>query len=126
MELKHLIAFEKWTCLLAVVVLACGLVFCDRHAALSLSLGAGLMSLNAWSIRHIAERFGSALKARPGIGMLLFNIKMGLLVAICWVLINHVHVDPKFFTIGISVLPVAIVIVAIQHGLRREDNNSNG
>lgn len=122
MELKHLIAFEKWTCLLAVVVLACGLIFCDRHAALSLSLGAGLMSLNAWSIRQIGERFGAALRARPGVGMLLFNIKMGLLIAICYVLITHLGIDPKFFTIGISVLPVAIVIVALQHGLRREDN----
>jgi hypothetical protein len=123
-ELKHLIAFEKWTCLLAVIVLASGIVFLDRHAALSLSLGAGMMAANAWSIRTIAEKYGLALRARPGFAMLLFNLKMGAIVALCWVLINYVHVDPKWFAIGISVLPVAILIVGIEHGLRREDTTN--
>ena len=124
MELKHLIAFEKWTCLLAVIVLASGIVFLDRHAALSLSLGAGMMAVNSWSIRTIAERYGLALRARPGFAMLLFNLKMGAMVALCWILINYVHVDPKWFAIGISVLPVAILIVGIEHGLRREDTKN--
>ncbi len=124
MELKHLIAFEKWTCLLAVIVLASGIVFLDRHAALSLSLGAGLMAANSWSIRTIAERYGLALRARPGFAMLLFNLKMGAIVALCWILINYVHVDPKWFAIGISVLPAAILIVGIEHGLRREDSTN--
>jgi hypothetical protein len=123
-ELKHLIAFEKWTCLLAVLVLAFGLAFLSRHAALSLSLGAGMMALNAWAIRHISERYGLALKARPGFAMLLFNIKMGAIVALCWCLIRYAHIDPLAFVIGISVLPVAILIVGLSHGLRRtEDTN---
>jgi hypothetical protein len=123
-ELKHLIALEKWTCLLAVLFLACGILFLDRHAALSLSLGAGLMAANSWSIRTIAERYGLALRARPGFGMLLFNLKMGVIVALCWILITYVHVDPKWFSIGISVLPLAILIVGIEHGLRREDTTN--
>jgi energy-converting hydrogenase Eha subunit B len=123
-ELKHLIAFEKWTCLLAVLALASGILFLDRHAALSLSLGAGMMAANSWSIRTIAEKYGLALRARPGFAMLLFNLKMGAIVALCWVLINYVHVDPKWFAIGISVLPAAIVIVGIEHGLRREDSTN--
>jgi len=123
-ELKHLIAVEKWTALLALIVLVAGIVLLDRHAALSISLGAGLMAGNAWAIRHIAERFGLALKARPGVAMILFNIKMALLIGICWVLIRYVHVDPLTFTVGISVLPVAIVIVGVRHGLRgHEDTN---
>lgn len=125
MELKHLIAFEKWTCLMAVVFVLGGILLLDRHGALSLSLGAGMMALNAWFIRHIAERYGLALRARPGFAMLLFNLKMGALVALCWILINHVHVDPKLFAIGISVLPLAIVVVAIEHGLRRQDKDTN-
>ena len=124
MELKHLIALEKWTCLLAVLALASGILLLHRHAALSLSLGAGLMAGNAWSIRAIAERYGLALRARPGFAILLFNLKMGAIVALCWILINHVHVDPKWFAIGISVLPVAIVIVGIEHGLRHEDSTN--
>jgi hypothetical protein len=123
-ELKHLIAFEKWTCLLAVIALASGILLLDRHAALSLSLGAGMMAANSWSIRTIAEKYGLALRARPGFAMLLFNLKMGAIVALCWILINYVHVDPKWFAIGISVLPVAIVIVGIEHGLRREDSTN--
>jgi mannitol-specific phosphotransferase system IIBC component len=123
-ELKHLIAFEKWTCLLAVIVLAFGLLFLPRHAALSLSLGAGMMALNAWAIRHISERYGLALRARPGFAMLLLNIKMGVIIALCWCLIRYAHIDPLAFVIGISVLPVAIVIVGLSHGLRRpEDTN---
>jgi hypothetical protein len=123
-ELKHLIAVEKWTCLLAVIVLAVGILLLGRHAALSLSLGAGLMAVNAWAIRHIAERFGLALRARPGVAMVLFNMKMGVVIALCWILIRYVHVDPLFFVIGVSVLPVAIVIVGLSHGLRRpEDTN---
>jgi ATP synthase I subunit len=123
-ELKHLISVEKWAALLALAALAVGLVFLDRHTALSLSLGAGLMAGNAWSIRHIAERFGPALRARPGVAMILFNIKMALVVAICFCLIRYAHVEPVAFVIGISVLPVAIVIVGISHGLRGpEDTN---
>lgn len=124
MELKHLIAFEKWTCLLAVLAVASGTIFLDRHAAFSLSLGAGMMALNSWSIRRIAERHGLALRARPGFAMLLFNLKMGAIVALCWILINYVHVDPKWFSIGITVLPLGILIVGIEHGLRREDTTN--
>jgi len=123
-ELKHLIAIEKWTALLALVVMAVGLLLLGRHAALGLSLGAGMMALNAWFIRHIAQRFGLAIKARPGVAMLLFNLKMGALIALCFVLIRYLHVDPLTFVIGISVLPVAIVIVGLSHALRRpEDTN---
>jgi hypothetical protein len=123
-ELKHLISMEKWTALLALVVMAVGLLLLDRHAALGLSLGAGLMALNASVIRFIAQRFGAALKARPGAALFLFNIKMGLVIALCFVMIRIFHVDPLTFVIGISVLPVAIVLVGISHALRRpEDTN---
>jgi hypothetical protein len=124
LELKHLIAVEKWTALLALVLLAVGILLLNRHAALGLSLGAGLMAVNAWAIRHIAQKYGLAMKARPGVAMLLFNLKMGLIIALCWVLIRYLHIDPLTFVIGISVLPVAIVIVGLSHALRRpEDTN---
>lgn len=124
MELKHLIAMEKWTALLALVVLTIGLLLLDRHRALGLSLGAGLMAINAWAIRQLAERFGNVLKGRPGAAILLFNIKMGVVIALCFVLIRVFGVDPLTFVIGISVLPVAIVAVGVSHALRRsEDTN---
>ncbi len=118
MGLKHLIAVEKWTCLLAAIVLAVGLVTLSRHAAFSLAVGAALTTLNAISMRRIAERLGRVLNAKPGLTVLLFNVKMGLIIALVFVAIHWLRVDALPLLIGISVMPVAIVIVAIQHALK--------
>jgi hypothetical protein len=115
--LKHLIAVEKWTCLLAAIVLAVGLVTLPRHAAFSLAVGAGLTTLNAVAIRRIAERMGAMLNARPGLLVFLFNVKLFVVIALVFAAIKWLHVDAAPLLVGISVLPVAIVIVAIQHAL---------
>lgn len=119
MEVKHLIAVEKWTCILAAVVLAFGLCALSRHAAFSLAIGAALTVGNAVSIRRIAQRMGAVLSAKPGLTVLLFNLKMGLLIGLVFAAIRWLHVEPLPLLVGLSLLPVAIVIVAIQHSLAR-------
>jgi hypothetical protein len=115
--LKHLIAIEKWTCLLGVVLLAGGMLFLSRHAAFSLSVGAALTALNAVAIRRIAQKLGAVLQARPGLTILLFNLKMGVLVVLIFLALRFLHLDAVPFLVGISTLPAAIVIVFLRHAL---------
>lgn len=125
MGLKHLIAVEKWTCLLAAIVLAVGLVTLSRHAAFSLSVGAALATLNAISVRRLSQRLGAVLTAKPGLTVLLFNLKMGLIIGLVFAAIRWLHVDVMPFLVGISLMPAAIVVVAIQHSLKPADAASD-
>src|SRR4030095_4462517 len=116
METKHLIAVERWTLALAAIVVGVGLIFLGRHAAFGVTLGAGLMVLNAVVLRRIGARAFRTFK-RPGAAILLFNLKMAVLLALVFVILRFLHVDPVAFVVGISVFPVAIMIVALKHML---------
>lgn len=117
MGLKHLIAIEKWTCLLGLVLLGGAMLLLSRHAAFSLAVGAALTALNAAVIRRVAEKLGALLQARPALTILLFNIKMGVLIVLIFLALRFLHLDALPFIVGISTLPAAIVIVVIQHAL---------
>ncbi len=123
METKHLIAIERWTLILAAVVVAAGLLVLGRHAAFGVTMGAGLMALNAVVLRRIGARAFRTFK-RPGAAILLFNLKMAALLALVYVILRYLHVDPIAFIVGISVFPVAIVIVAIRHMLSQPTEQS--
>jgi hypothetical protein len=127
MDVKHLIAVEKWTLALAAVVIGAAILVLGRRAALGASLGAGLMALNAYALRRIGQRAFKTFK-KPGAAVLLFNLKMGVLIALVWAAISWLHVDPIAFVVGISIFPVAIVIVALRHALGQptEDGTTHG
>ena len=118
MDTKHLHAVEKTTLLLAAVVTAVAILALDRRKAFGVIVGAGLMALNASALRRIADRM--KIVRRPGATILLFNLKMALLIALVFAVIHFLHVDAVALVIGISILPVAIVIVAIRHALGPE------
>jgi hypothetical protein len=118
--IKHLIAIEKWTCLLSAVVLVGGMLLCGRHAAFSVAIGAGLMSANAFIIRRTAQKLGAVLQKKPSLTVLLFNLKLGVLIAMVFAAFRFLHVEPIAFIVGISVMPLAIMIVAVQQSLVRE------
>jgi hypothetical protein len=118
--LKHLIAVEKWTYLLAAVALAGGLLLLPLHAAFSLAVGAALTTLNAVAIRQVGQRIGAVLKQRPVLTIVLFNLKLGVLIALIWMVMRYLHVQPVPFLIGISMLPLAILIVGVQHSRHPE------
>jgi hypothetical protein len=123
MNAKHLIAVEKWTLAFAAVLIAFGLLALNRRAAFGLSLGAGLMALNAWALRRIGVRAFRTFK-KPGAAVLLLNLKMALLIAIVFVIVRYLPVDPIAFVVGISIFPAAVVAVAIHHALRAPEEIS--
>jgi hypothetical protein len=122
MDVKHLISLEKWTLILAGGVIAVGMLLLGRGAAFGVTLGAGLMAANAYALRRIGERAFATFK-QPKAVLLLFNVKMAVLIAAIFLVVRYLHVDPLAFVIGISVLPVAIVIVAIEHSLRPQGDS---
>jgi hypothetical protein len=105
------------TTLLAALLLVGGLVLLPRQYSFSLAVGAGLMVVNAWVMRRVAAAVGPALAVRPGLILVLFNFKLLILAALIFIALRFLHVAPVPFVIGISVLPVAILIVAIRHQL---------
>ena len=123
MGLKHLIAIEKWTCLLSAVFLAVGMLLLGRHAAFSIALGAGMMTANAVLLRRIAQKLGTVLQQKPSLTVLLFNLKLGVLGLLSFIALKYLHVDAIAFIVGISVMPLAIMIVALQSNLARHDDH---
>ena len=119
MGLKHLIAIEKWTCLLALVALGGAMLLVGRHAAFSIAVGAGMMTLNAVAIRRVAQRLGVVLQKKPSLTVMLFNFKLVILIGLVFCALRYLHVEPIPFIVGISVLPFAIMIVAVQSSLDR-------
>jgi hypothetical protein len=125
MDLKHLIAVEKWTCVLGALVVLASTLLLGRHAAFAVSMGAGLMVLNAYALRRIGLRVFRTFK-RPSAAILLFNLKMLLLVALVFAVVHYLNVDPIAFIVGVSILPLAIVIVAVEHALRGQAGGDGG
>ena len=123
MGLKHLIAIEKWTCLLSAVFLLGGMLLLGRHAAFSIALGAGMMTANAVILRRVAQKLGTVLQQKPSFTVLLFNLKLGVLGLLSFVALKYLHVDAIAFIVGISVMPLAIMIVALQSNLARHDDH---
>jgi hypothetical protein len=121
MNIKHLIAVEKWTLVLSALLVAVAVLVLGRRAAFGISIGAGLMSLNAYALRRIGQRAFKTFK-RPNVAILLLNVKMGILIALVWAIIHYLRVDPVAFIVGISVFPVAMVVTAVRHALRKESD----
>ncbi len=116
METRHLQAVEKWTLILAALLVGISMIFFSRKIAFSLSMGAGLMALNAYSLRRIGQRAFRTFQ-KPGAAVLLFNLKMAVLIGIIYVMVRYLHVEPLSFIIGISIFPLAILAVGLSHTL---------
>lgn len=123
MGMKHLIAIEKWTCLLSAVLLLGGMVLLGRHAAFSIALGAGMMTANAVMLRRVAQKLGTVLQQKPSLTVFLFNIKLGVLGVLSFIALKYLGVDPIAFIVGISVMPLSIMIVALQSNLAHKDDH---
>ena len=123
MGVKHLIAIEKWTCLLSAALLVGGMLLLGRRAAFSIALGAGMMTLNAVVLRRVAQKLGTVLQQKPSLTVLLFNLKLGVLGVVSFIALNYLGVDPIAYIVGISVMPLAIMIVAVQSNLAHRDDH---
>jgi hypothetical protein len=121
LEPQHLHVVERFALMFAAALIAVAFVLAPRGMAFAITVGAGLMTLNAWAIRRIAERaFKSAGgRVRPGFAVLLFNVKMLVLIGMVIVAVRVLHLDAIGFLIGISVFPVAIFAAALKLNLGR-------
>ena len=122
MDTKHLVSVEKWTLAFAAAIVAFAMLVLSRKTAFGVTVGAAVMVLNAWALRKIGNRSFKTFK-KPSSVVLLFNLKMGLLIALIYVVLRFLPVDPIGFVIGISILPAAIVAVAIRHSLKSEHDS---
>jgi ATP synthase I chain len=113
-EPGHLRRVERWTLILGAIVAGASFVALPRAVAVGATVGAGLMCVNAWALRALTERVSRSRQgATPGIGILLFNLKMALLIAMIWVAMRYLHIDGIGILIGLSVLPAAIVAASL-------------
>lgn len=114
MSFKHLVAVEKWTLGLAALASVVSLLFLPRRFGFGVTVGAGLMVLNAWVLRRLGARILGGFK-RPGLAILLFNVKMAVLMLLVALSLRYLPLHPAGFLVGISIFPVAIVAVAVRH-----------
>ncbi|MSP59404.1 MAG: hypothetical protein EXR72_03505 [Myxococcales bacterium] len=116
----HLNAVERWTMILAALAIAAAAAATSRSTAFGVTVGAGLMVANAMVLRRVGQRVLRSLK-RPGIAVLLLNLKMAVLIGLVLLIIKYLHVDTLGFLIGVSVFPLAVLVAAIQTGLAESD-----
>ena len=122
-EPEHLKRVERWTLVLGALVSGASFLALPRPMAAAAAVGALLMCGNAASLRALTARVTKSRGgATPGIGVVLFNFKMGLLVALVWIALRVLHLDGTGFLLGISVFPVAIVAAALSVRLERADD----
>jgi hypothetical protein len=112
---SQLASIEKTTFALAAVVMGFAWLALSHRTAVSASIGAGIMALNAYSLRKIGHRVNPS--DRPRAGLLLFNVKMAVLLGLVFLCVRYLPIDPIAFLVGVSVFPMAIVIVAVRHAL---------
>lgn len=122
MDTRHLIAVEKWTLALAAAAVGFALFVYGGKTALGVTLGAGLMCLNAYALRRLGER--AKHFAKPSAAVLLFNVKMAVLIAVCFLVVRYLPVNPAGFLAGLAVFPLAIVATAIRHQLALKDTTN--
>jgi hypothetical protein len=113
---QRLSSLERWTLGLAAAVIGVSLLALPQRITLGVSIGAGLMCLNAWALRRIGLR-AVRTADRPGLSLLLFIVKMTLLLGVLYLVLRYLPVDAIGFIIGVSVFPVAALISALRSGL---------
>ena len=126
-ETGYLRRVERWTLVVAAVLVAASLVALPRPVALACAVGAGIECANASAIRWMTERAArSAGGATPMLGLLLFNLKMLVLMVAVWVALRVLHLDGIGFVLGISVFPVAFLGAALSARLEPASSITTG
>ena len=118
--LKHLVSVERWTLLCSAVLITLSFLFLGPRGQLGVCAGAGLMALNARLLRIVGNRLHRRDQGQPlslGLLLVLFNGKLLGLAVLIYLCIRYLKVEPLPFLLGISVLPLAIVLSALGRGL---------
>ena len=120
MTTKPLAAIEKTNLALALAVTALGGVVWGRAGLLAAGVGAALACINLWAIHRLAaraiERAAAGATAQAAGLVAALGVKMMILFALVWVAIRVYNLALVPFAIGISVLPVSLVMVGLWIG----------
>jgi hypothetical protein len=90
-------------------------------------IGATLSVLNWLALRWLTERIAHGEGQTKGSASLLLVGKMGLLMALVYILIQRLHVDPIGLAFGLGVLfigPVVTALVGTGHSSKVEARDS--
>lgn len=120
----HLLVIERWAVLLGAALVGTTLVWGSPRVQLGACVGAGLSILNARVLRYLGARLSGArsgAQSSPssvGLLVLLFQVKLGVLAALLYLALRLLPLQPIALVLGLSALPVAIVVRGIQYGLQ--------
>jgi hypothetical protein len=120
MTTKPLAAIEKTNLVLALAVTALGGVAWGKAGLLAAGVGAALACINLWAIHRLAaraiERAAAGATAQAAGLVAALGVKMMILFALVWVAIRVYNLALVPFAIGISVLPVSLVMAGLWIG----------
>lgn len=124
----HLRTIERISLALGVLLVAGAIIGCALRVQLSVSYGVLLSILNARAIRFFGERL--ARRQSVGLIVVLFQLKLLLLGALIYLGITLLSLDGIGLCVGLSILPLSIVVRAVQWGMSAPASNgelvSNG
>jgi ATP synthase I chain len=120
MSSKPLGAIEKTNLVLALAVTALGGLVWGKAGFWAAGVGAALACLNLWAIHRLAAKAiaraaAGATAAATGL-VAAMGGKMLLLFALVWVAIRVYNLALVPFAIGISILPVSLVMAGLWIG----------
>lgn len=114
-EARYFPALERSTALLAVLVIPLAWLTTSRPISLGVTLGAGLMVLNAWALGRLGRRL-FRMPARPGLAVGLFGLKFLALIALVALAVRALPLEPVGLLVGVSVFPMAVLLTALRSG----------
>ena len=120
---KHLAAVEQWVLSVCAALILGSLVFArDPRWQLGALVGSLLSLGNARSLRFL----GGRLSPRRSVGLLivLFQAKLGIIAALIYLALRFLPVSPLALLLGLSALPLGIILRGLQHGLRKTDDET--
>ena len=124
----HLRTIERISLGLGVLLVVGAIIGCALRVQLSVSYGVLLSILNARAIRFFGERL--ARRQSVGLIVVLFQLKLLLLGALIYLGITLLSLDGIGLCVGLSILPLSIVVRAVQWGMSAPASNgelvSNG
>ena len=118
----HLRAIEKISLVLGVLLVVVAIAGFALKIQLSLSYAVLLSLFNARAIRFFGDRL-ARLKS-VGLLVVLFQLKLFFIGALIYLGLTLFSLDGIGLCVGLSILPLAIVVRAVQWGMSAP--NSNG
>jgi hypothetical protein len=116
---KKLKAMERWNLVIGALFTLIATVAFSTPMALGVAIGAIVCCANFWSIRKIWESLLSAKTERQKAMQVLFLLKTMALIAVVFVAVRFLPIDPIGFALGISVFLISIAIESLRFVLGR-------